>query len=73
VGVVAFQSLIIQQINNSFCLLVLVDILRFHSYNIHNNRLVLASKYYCNFHIRKNIHKKLSALFSLFYIRNWDK
>ncbi len=57
-------------VSNISCLVELADILHFHNYNIHNSRLAVALKLFYNFHIRKNIGKRLSALFLPFCVRS---
>jgi len=59
--------------SNIFCLAELVGKQHFRNYNIRNNHLVLVSKWSCTFHIRKNIGKRLSALFLLSYVRSLGK
>jgi len=65
----AFSSFV----SNISCLVELADILHFHNYNKHNSHLDVVLKRFCNFHIRKNIGKRLSALFLLSYVRSWGK
>jgi len=60
-------------VSNISCLVELADILHFHNCNKHNSRLAVVLKRSCNFHIRKNIGKRLSALFLPFCVRSWGK
>jgi len=60
-------------VNNISCLVELADILHFHNCNTHNSRLAVVLKLFCNFHIRKNIGKRLSALFQPFCVRSLGK
>jgi hypothetical protein len=60
-------------VSNISCLVELAGILHFRNCNKHNSRLDMVLKRFCNFHIRKNIGKRLSALFLPFYVRNLDK
>jgi len=60
-------------VSNISCLVELADILHFRNCNKHNSRLAVVLKRSCNFHIRKNIGKRLSALFLLSYVRSWGK
>jgi len=48
-------------VSNISCLVELADILHFHNCNKRNSRLAVVLKRSCNFHIRKNIGKRLSA------------
>jgi hypothetical protein len=59
--------------SNIFCPAELVDKQHFRNYNKHSSRLVLVLELVCIFHIRKNIGKRLSALFLLSYVRSWGK
>lgn len=65
----AFSSFV----SNISCLVELADILHFRNCNKHNSRLDVVLKRSCNYHIRKNIGKRLSALFLPFYVRNLGK
>jgi len=67
-GLLCFPS-----VSNIFCPAELVDKQHFRSYNKHSSRLVLVLELVCIFHIRKNIGKRLSALFLLSYVRSWGK
>jgi hypothetical protein len=60
-------------ISNIFFLVELADILHFRNCNKYNSRLDAVLKRSCNFHIRKNSGKRLSALFLPFYVRSWGK
>jgi hypothetical protein len=59
--------------NNNFHLLELADILHFRNCNKHNSRPDVVLKLIYNFHIRKNIGKRLLALFLLFGVRSLGK
>jgi hypothetical protein len=60
-------------VSNIFCPVELVDKQHFRNYNKHNSRLVLVLELVCIFHIRKNIGKRLSALFLLSCVRSLGK
>jgi hypothetical protein len=67
-GLLCFSS-----VSNIFCPAELVDKQHFRNYNKHSSRLVLVLELVYIFHIRKNIDKRLSALFLLSCVRSWDK
>ena len=54
---------ILSFVSNISFLAELADILHYRNCNIHSSHLVVVSELSCNFHIRKNIGKRLSALF----------
>jgi hypothetical protein len=67
-GLLCFPS-----ISNIFCPVELVDKQHFRNYNKHSSRLVLVLELVYIFHIRKNIGRRLSALFLLSCVRSWGK
>jgi hypothetical protein len=59
--------------NSKYCPFVWVGTLQNHNYKKRNSCLSLVSACSCNFYIRKNIGKRLQALFLIAYNYKKDK